>query len=126
MHWRAIRPRRADPVVKGLVTFLNRRVVPLLTALSEQTDMSAIRAGMVSVVPLTIIGGLFMVLPYLPLPGWEGLVAPWLPLLQVPVTATFCPPVSSPGVSSSISASVNARPADGPPTPVVSIDTLNG
>lgn len=75
--------------MKGLVTFLNRRVVPLLTALSEQTDMSAIRAGMVSVVPLTIIGGLFMVLSYLPLPGWEGLVAPWLPLLQVPVTATF-------------------------------------
>ena len=37
--------------------FLNRYVVPPLTALSENTYMSAIRAGMVSVVPLTIIGG---------------------------------------------------------------------
>lgn len=75
--------------MQGLVGFLNRRVVPPLSALSEQTDMSAIRAGMVSVVPLTIIGGLFMVITYLPVPGWDRLVTPWLPLLQVPVTATF-------------------------------------
>lgn len=60
-----------------------------LTALSENTYMSAIRAGMVSVVPLTIIGGLFMIVSYLPVPGWEKRIAPHLPLLQVPVTATF-------------------------------------
>lgn len=72
-----------------LTALLNRHVVPVLTALSEHTYMSAIRAGMVSVVPLTIIGGLFMVVSYLPVPGWDALVAPWLPLLQVPVTATF-------------------------------------
>ncbi len=70
-------------------TFLDRHVLPSLTRLSEQTDMAAIRAGMVTVVPLTIIGGLFMVVSYLPVPGWEAVVAPWLPLLQVPVTATF-------------------------------------
>jgi PTS system cellobiose-specific IIC component len=75
--------------VTGLTAFLNRRVLPLLTALSDHTYMAAIRAGMVSVVPLTIVGGLFMVVSYLPVPGWEGIVAPWLPLLQVPVTATF-------------------------------------
>jgi PTS system cellobiose-specific IIC component len=64
-------------------------VVPPLTALSENTYLSAIRAGMVSVVPLTIIGGLFMVVAFLPIAGWEKLVASWLPLLQIPVTATF-------------------------------------
>ena len=69
--------------------FLNRYVVPALTALSENTYMSAIRAGMVSVVPLTIIGGFFMIVAYLPIAGWEALVAPYLALLQVPVTATF-------------------------------------
>ena len=68
---------------------LNNQVVPALTALSENTYLSAIRAGMVSVVPLTIIGGLFMIVSYLPLAGWERRVAPYLPLLQVPVTATF-------------------------------------
>ncbi len=69
--------------------FLNRHLVPALTALSDNTYLSAIRAGMVSVVPLTIIGGFFMILSYLPVPGWEKWIAPYLPLLQVPVTATF-------------------------------------
>ena len=44
---------------------------------------------MVSVVPLTIIGGLFMIVSYFPSARWEKIVAPHLPLLQVPVTATF-------------------------------------
>lgn len=69
--------------------FLNRYVVPPLTALSENTYMSAIRAGMVSVVPLTIIGGLFMIVAQLPVAGWSTLVAPYSHLLQVPVNATF-------------------------------------
>jgi PTS system cellobiose-specific IIC component len=69
--------------------FLNKHLVPALTALSENTYLSAIRAGMVSVVPLTIIGGLFIIISYLPVTGWDKLVAPYLQLLQVPVTATF-------------------------------------
>ncbi len=69
--------------------FLNRHVVPPLTRLSENTCLSAIRAGMVAVVPLTIIGGLFMVVSYLPLAGWDKVIEPYRPLLQVPVTATF-------------------------------------
>ena len=51
--------------------------------------MSAIRAGMVSVVPLTIIGGLFTIVAYLPVAGWDQRIAPYRPVLQVPVTATF-------------------------------------
>ncbi|MGV3520627.1 PTS sugar transporter subunit IIC [Luteitalea sp.] len=72
-----------------LTAFLTRYVVPALTALSENTSMAAIRAGMVSVVPLTIIGGLFLVVSFLPVPGWEAMVAPYASLLQIPVTATF-------------------------------------
>jgi len=75
--------------VNQLTGILNRRVAPALTALSENTYLSAIRAGMVSVVPLTIIGGLFIVVSYFPLASWEKVVAPYLQLLQVPVTATF-------------------------------------
>jgi cellobiose-specific phosphotransferase system component IIC len=41
--------------------FFNQRLAPALTALSENTYLSAIRAGMVSIVPLTIIGGLFLI-----------------------------------------------------------------
>ncbi len=49
--------------------WLNKYVVPPLTALSENTWLSAIRAGMVSVVPLTIIGGLFIIISFLPVTG---------------------------------------------------------
>ena len=69
--------------------FLNKHIVPALTALSDNTYMAAIRAGMVSVVPLTIIGGLFMIVSFLPVTGWDAVVKPYLQLLQVPVTATF-------------------------------------
>jgi PTS system cellobiose-specific IIC component len=75
--------------MNGATGLLNKHLVPALTALSENTYLSAIRAGMVSVVPLTIIGGLFMIVSYLPITGWDKLVAPYLPLLQIPVTATF-------------------------------------
>jgi PTS system cellobiose-specific IIC component len=69
--------------------FLNTHVAPALTTLSANIYLSAVRAGMVAVVPLTIIGGLFMIVAYLPVAGWDARIAPYLPLLQVPVTATF-------------------------------------
>ena len=68
---------------------VSNRLAPALTALSENTYLSAIRAGMVSIVPLTIVGGLFMIIAYFPNSRWEKLVQPYLQLLQVPVTATF-------------------------------------
>ncbi|MCL5745428.1 MAG: PTS transporter subunit EIIC [Acidobacteria bacterium] len=67
----------------------NKHLVPTLTALSENSYLSAIRAGMVSVVPLTIIGGLFIIVSFLPVAGWDKIVAPYLQLLQIPVSATF-------------------------------------
>jgi PTS system cellobiose-specific IIC component len=68
---------------------LTERLAPALTRLSENLHLSAIRAGMVAVVPLTIVGGMFMIVAYLPIAGWDARVAPYLPVLQAPVTATF-------------------------------------
>jgi PTS system cellobiose-specific IIC component len=68
---------------------LNAHLLPRLTALGGNTYLSAVRAGMVSVVPLTIVGGLFTIVAYLPVAGWDERVAPYRPILQVPVTATF-------------------------------------
>jgi cellobiose PTS system EIIC component len=67
----------------------NNRFVSVLTALSDNTYLSAIRAGMVAVVPLTIVGGLFMVIANPPVKSWAERLTPHLPLLQIPVTATF-------------------------------------
>lgn len=75
--------------MNSFVRQLSQKIVPALTALSENPYFSAIRVGMMAVVPLTIIGGVFMIVAYLPLPGWEQRIGAWLPLLQIPVTATF-------------------------------------
>jgi len=69
--------------------FLQRYVVPPLTALSENTYMSAIRAGMVSIVSMTIIGSLFIIISSMPISGWDKVIAPeskLSKLLGVPVS----------------------------------------
>lgn len=72
-----------------MLAFLDKRLAPALRSLNDHPHLSAIRAGMVAVVPLTIVGGIFMIAAYLPVAGWEVRVAPYRPLLEVPVTATF-------------------------------------
>ena len=47
-----------------------------LAALTDNHYLAAVRAGMVAVVPLTIVGGLFTILSHLPFASWDALVAP--------------------------------------------------
>jgi PTS system cellobiose-specific IIC component len=75
--------------MSALPRALRERVLPAITAFGDNPTLSAIRAGMVAVVPLTIIGGLFMIAAHLPLAGWEERIDGWRPLLELPVTATF-------------------------------------
>jgi PTS system cellobiose-specific IIC component len=75
--------------VERATRILNKYVVPILSAISENTYMSAIRAGMVSIVPLTIIGGFFTIIANWPIESWAARIEPYKPLLEVPVTATF-------------------------------------
>ena len=65
------------------------RLAAALARLDRNPYLAAIRAGMVAVVPLTIVGGLFMIVANLPVPGWAALVEPYSRLLQIPVAATF-------------------------------------
>ena len=75
--------------MKALTQFLDRYLVPPLTAMSKNTYLAAIRAGMVAIVPLTIIGGLFLVISEMPWPVWQSWVTPYKRLLEMPVAATF-------------------------------------
>jgi cellobiose PTS system EIIC component len=68
---------------------LNRGAGGPFGALERNPYLSAVRAGMVSIVPLTIVGGVFTILSHPPVKYWENRAAEYLPLLQVPVTATF-------------------------------------
>jgi PTS system cellobiose-specific IIC component len=66
-----------------------RRLARLISDFAERPIMASIRGGVAAVVPLTIVGGLFMLLANPPLPALERLLAPWADLLRIPVTATF-------------------------------------
>jgi len=72
-----------------LVAGSPRRLAQRLADFAERPIMASIRSGVAAVVPLTIVGGLFMLLANPPLPVLERLLAPWADLLRIPVTATF-------------------------------------
>lgn len=63
--------------------------LPALNRLSDNVYLASVRAGMVAIMPLTIIGGLFLILAFFPSARWQAIIAPYAQLLQVPVTATF-------------------------------------
>ncbi len=69
--------------------FINKYIVPPLTAMSENSYLSAIRAGMVSIVPLMIVGSVFIIIAFLPISGWDKIIEPYKALLNIPVKATF-------------------------------------
>jgi len=75
--------------MKPLLESMGRRTMAVLTAAGDNAYLSAVRTGMVTIVPLTILGGLFMALAFLPIPGYEERIKGWLPLLDIPVQATF-------------------------------------
>jgi PTS system cellobiose-specific IIC component len=87
-------PCHLKPVVAAggrarVLALVDRRLAPALRSLAESPHLSAIRAGMVAVVPLTIVGGIFMIAAYLPVSGWNLRVAAYRPLLEIGVSATF-------------------------------------
>jgi cellobiose PTS system EIIC component len=67
----------------------SNRFAAVLAALTDNHYLAAVRAGMVAVVPLTIVGGLFTILSHLPFARWDAFVEPHRALLEVPVAATF-------------------------------------
>ena len=60
-----------------------------LASFIENDTLAAIRAGMVAVVPLTIVGGLFTIAAYPPAASVDAVVAAYREVLLVPVRATF-------------------------------------
>lgn len=72
-----------------LSLIVRNKIDPALLVISENIYLSAVRNGLVSVTPLTIIGGVFVIISFFPVPGWNKLIAPLLPVLKIPVSATF-------------------------------------
>ncbi len=73
------------------MVFLDRlaqRLLPLANAIGQQRHLQAIRNGLISILPLTIVGSFFTILLNLPIPGYSLMVAPYLVALDVPFRFT--------------------------------------
>ncbi|TDT62307.1 PTS cellobiose transporter subunit IIC [Fonticella tunisiensis] len=74
--------------------FLEEKFMPVAAKVGEQRHLQAIRDGIILTTPLTIIGSLFLILAYLPIPGYDAFMAntfgaAWRDNLTFPVGVTF-------------------------------------
>ncbi|MFY4775179.1 PTS cellobiose transporter subunit IIC [Metabacillus sp. RGM 3146] len=77
-----------------LTKFLEEKIMPFAGKVGQQRHLQAIRDGIILTTPLVIIGSLFLILAFLPIPGYEGFMknifgANWSTNLLYPVGATF-------------------------------------
>lgn len=68
--------------------------MPVAARIGEQRHLQAVRDGIILTMPLTIIGSLFLILAFLPIPGYESFMegvfgSNWMSNLLSPVGVTF-------------------------------------
>ena len=64
-------------------------MMPVANAIGNQKHMQAIRNGLISILPLTIVGSFFVIFLNLPFPGYNDFIAPYKELLDVPFRFTI-------------------------------------
>ncbi|RFU69914.1 PTS cellobiose transporter subunit IIC [Bacillus sp. V59.32b] len=73
---------------------LENKVMPAAARIAGQRHLQALRDGIILTMPLIIVGSVFLILGFLPIPGYEEFMASmfgdaWLSKLTYPVGATF-------------------------------------
>lgn len=61
---------------------------PKASAIANQRHMLSVRQGLILALPLTIVGSFFVLLLYLPIPGYEDFIAPYQQIIDVPYRFT--------------------------------------
>lgn len=75
--------------MKGFQAFMERYFMPVAGRLAEQRHLKAVRDGIIAVMPLLIIGSIFLIISSPPYKPWAEFMAPFAPSLSIPVDATF-------------------------------------
>lgn len=75
--------------MKGFQAFMERYFMPVAGKLAEQRHLKAVRDGIIAVMPLLIIGSIFLIISSPPYKPWAEFMAPFAPSLSIPVDATF-------------------------------------
>lgn len=81
-------------MINKLLDFLEEKVMPTAGKIAAQRHLVAVRNGLMLSLPLIIVGSLFLILAYIPIPGYDAFMANtfgdfWRTKLTYPVSATF-------------------------------------
>ena len=64
------------------------KMMPVANAIGSQRHMQAVRNGLISILPLTIVGSFFVILLNIPINGYAELIAPYKDALDIPFRFT--------------------------------------
>ncbi|MBZ2174900.1 PTS sugar transporter subunit IIC [Schnuerera sp. xch1] len=68
---------------------IEKGLMPPMIKISEQRHLKAIRDGLIASMPLMIIGSIFLIIAFPPIPALAEVMAPFIENLTLPVHATF-------------------------------------
>lgn len=71
-----------------IMNFLEKYFLPVADRIGKQRHLMAIRNGLISTLPLTVVGSIFVIFLNLPFDGYEALIADFRPVLDVPFRFT--------------------------------------
>ena len=71
-----------------VMTFLEVKVAPAVNKIGSQRHLRAVRNGIISMLPLTIVGSFFVIFLNVPIPGYDELIAPIKASLDIPFRYT--------------------------------------
>lgn len=72
-----------------LYEWMESHLLPVMTKLSEQRHLRAIRDGIVSTIPLIIVGSFFLIIAFPPFPALAALVKPYAGQILLPFRLTM-------------------------------------
>jgi hypothetical protein len=75
--------------MEKLFAWLDRRLIPIMTKLSEQRHLRAVRDGIISTIPLIIVGSFFLIVAFPPVPALAAAVKPYTAQILLPFRLTM-------------------------------------
>lgn len=68
---------------------LDKYLIPFMTKLSEQRHLRAVRDGIISTIPLIIVGSFFLILAFPPIPSLAAAAKPYVGQILIPFRMTM-------------------------------------
>ncbi len=75
--------------MEKIFAWLDRRLIPVMTRLSEQRHLRAVRDGIIATIPLIIVGSFFLIIAFPPVPALAAAVKPYTAQILMPFRLTM-------------------------------------